>query len=349
MEDIPPFADRPYSMLGDLSEPPLAGMKRPIHGDVMPLRNGPPPMRDFDRGGPHNNMAHGPPRGDWDSGNRPHWDNDRDWDRGSDLGGDRFPSGPPRPMPSYSELGDRIVSNKDNINMNNNPPQEDQFGRQRPPPRFPGGGGRGFGGRGPGPGPGPGPFHHSMRPGGGPGYPPHGGNRFNHPDEMDSPRHASSYASIAHQLDEDANRSPFRGRYPNHGDEGNNYSGPGPAPERHRHSMNSDSGNNNTNDPQPREAPKHSNATNHSQHSTTNDPPELNQTVVDVIPPSPSCPPSPEPAAPSALAVAMARMVEMNADMEFAYAKLMMLQHEHERVEARLKVIGKLSEEKKMD
>ncbi|KAL3770688.1 hypothetical protein ACHAW5_003132 [Stephanodiscus triporus] len=54
------------------------------------------------------------------------------------------------------------------------------------------------------------------------------------------------------------------------------------------------------------------------------------------------CPSSPPPAAPSAYALAVSRMVEMNADMEFAYARLMMLDHEHRKVKARLETLEKL-------
>jgi hypothetical protein len=35
-------------------------------------------------------------------------------------------------------------------------------------------------------------------------------------------------------------------------------------------------------------------------------------------------------------------MVEMNADMEFAYARLMMLDHEQRRIEARLETLEKM-------
>lgn len=45
--------------------------------------------------------------------------------------------------------------------------------------------------------------------------------------------------------------------------------------------------------------------------------PLVNDAQVITAPPSPECPPSPPPAAPSGYALALARMVEMNADMEF--------------------------------
>jgi len=66
--------------------------------------------------------------------------------------------------------------------------------------------------------------------------------------------------------------------------------------------------------------------------------------LADIVPDSPQliCPPSPPPAAPSAHALAVSRMVEMNADMEFAYARLMMLDHEQRRIEARLETLEKM-------
>ena len=54
---------------------------------------------------------------------------------------------------------------------------------------------------------------------------------------------------------------------------------------------------------------------------------------VAVVPPSPK---SPSPAPPSAYALAMARMVEMNADMEFAWVRMQMLDTEVKLIEARL-------------
>jgi hypothetical protein len=64
----------------------------------------------------------------------------------------------------------------------------------------------------------------------------------------------------------------------------------------------------------------------------------------DIVPDSPQlvCPPSPPPAAPSAHGLAVSRMIEMNADMEFAYARLMMLDHEQRRIEARLETLEKI-------
>lgn len=71
---------------------------------------------------------------------------------------------------------------------------------------------------------------------------------------------------------------------------------------------------------------------------------ERASSAADVVPQSPS-PPSPPPAPPSAYALAVSRMVEMEADMQFAYARLMMLDHEHKKIEARLSTIEKLTEE----
>ncbi len=69
--------------------------------------------------------------------------------------------------------------------------------------------------------------------------------------------------------------------------------------------------------------------------------------LADIVPNSPPtpkliCPPSPPPAAPSAYALAVSRMVEMNADMEFAYARLMMLDLEQRKVAARLEALEEL-------
>lgn len=59
----------------------------------------------------------------------------------------------------------------------------------------------------------------------------------------------------------------------------------------------------------------------------------------------PQSPPSPPASKPSAHALAVSRMMEVNADMEYAYARLMMLEVEHERVKARLSVLEKLENE----
>ena len=53
--------------------------------------------------------------------------------------------------------------------------------------------------------------------------------------------------------------------------------------------------------------------------------------------------PSPQPSQPSAFTIAMMRMVEMNADMEFAHAKLKMLEMEHKRVMARLDALKEVN------
>jgi len=72
-------------------------------------------------------------------------------------------------------------------------------------------------------------------------------------------------------------------------------------------------------------------------------PPPTKTVPVISAPPSPVCPPSPPPAAPSGHALALTRMIEMNADMEFAYARLMMLEQEEKKVQARLEAFKELS------
>lgn len=67
----------------------------------------------------------------------------------------------------------------------------------------------------------------------------------------------------------------------------------------------------------------------------------LKSNQANIVPQSPTSPPA---AKPSSYALAVSRMIEMNADMQFAYAKLMMLEFEHQRVEARLGALEKLSE-----
>lgn len=80
---------------------------------------------------------------------------------------------------------------------------------------------------------------------------------------------------------------------------------------------------------------------------------QSNELSANIVPESPtqptreedyvfSCPPSPPPAAPSAYALSLSRMIEMNEDMEFAHARLMMLEHEHEKIQARLKTLENL-------
>ena len=70
--------------------------------------------------------------------------------------------------------------------------------------------------------------------------------------------------------------------------------------------------------------------------------PPANVVPIESTPPSPVCPPSPPPSAPSGYALAVTRMIEMNADMEHAYARLMMLEQEEKRVEARLETLKEL-------
>jgi len=86
----------------------------------------------------------------------------------------------------------------------------------------------------------------------------------------------------------------------------------------------------------------------------TNNNGRTQQTTVNIVPldeppplpvPKLTCPPSPPPAAPSAYALALIRMVEMNADMEFAYARLMMLDHEQRRVKARLDTLESMQQQ----
>lgn len=66
----------------------------------------------------------------------------------------------------------------------------------------------------------------------------------------------------------------------------------------------------------------------------------LKKNQVNFIPQSPTSPP---PSKPSSHALAMSRTIEMNADMQFAYTRLMMLEMEHQRVEARLGALETLS------
>ena len=82
-----------------------------------------------------------------------------------------------------------------------------------------------------------------------------------------------------------------------------------------------------------------------------------NESSANIVPESPTqtkheeednsfiCPPSPPPAAPSAYALALSRVIEMNEDMEFAHARLMMLEHEHKKIQARLKTLEHLQME----
>jgi hypothetical protein len=97
------------------------------------------------------------------------------------------------------------------------------------------------------------------------------------------------------------------------------------------------------------------------QHTNNNngvvaEPAQQTTTVVNIVPPDEppppplptpklTCPPSPPPSAPSAYALAVIRMVEMNADMEFAYARLMMLDYEQRRVKARLDTLESMQQQ----
>ena len=58
--------------------------------------------------------------------------------------------------------------------------------------------------------------------------------------------------------------------------------------------------------------------------------------VVDIVPPSP--PPAP----PSGLAVAMARLTDLNCQIEYQYAKHLQLTEEHELAKAKYELLKKL-------
>jgi hypothetical protein len=59
----------------------------------------------------------------------------------------------------------------------------------------------------------------------------------------------------------------------------------------------------------------------------------------DKVPVTPPRTPSPAPLPPSSFTMALMRMIEMNADMEFAHVKLKLLEMEHGRVRARLEAL----------
>ena len=83
----------------------------------------------------------------------------------------------------------------------------------------------------------------------------------------------------------------------------------------------------------------------HSADNNNNNQQQHQQEPANVIPSSPPRTPSPEPAPPSAFTMALMRMVEMNADMEFAHVKLKMLEIEHKRVMARLEALEEINKD----
>lgn len=300
-----------YSSLADNLEPP------PRSFAMMGETSQPPQIQEMKRG-----------RGDYDDGmgydvppqqkrGPPpmHWDNDRPNRAPPDMC-DRGPSGPMHPAQRDWDRGGGGPDFGDRMPPPSGPTQEDQFGRQR---GF--GPGRGFGGRSTG--------------GPGRGGPPL--SRFNsrddmmHPDDRQfaQPRREDSSSSMGRRFDEGESnsikRSPMRPVEPSQSSSTMKSEPPFPVQQR----MQSEDMDVSTD-------------TASSNNGREDEPPAP---AVDVVPPSPAPIPSPEPAAPSPLAVAMSRMVEMNADMEFAYAKLLMLELEHARVAARLEALEKISDE----
>lgn len=356
------------------------------------LDRGPPAFGGPERGPPGDGMGRFPPRAEWD--------------RDHVAGGGGGPPPLDRMMPRGGAgvgMGDgdnrpnaHIPPSQDDqfgrgIRERNEPPrlvstEEDQFGRQRPPPQRSNSSGRGggFGGRGF-------PASNLNRQGSGVGSAAPSGNqnslhmsgRFvpgggmdnpNNPDAEDqrgfyhqhqnqqaphqysgvSPRESGYTGNIAQRFegppDSSMNRSQPPPAWPNAFAASQSASSHPAAPLKQ-----SATGQTHANDTSASYNAHHEQ--HRSQTPTPGAGPNLNQGVAirnessaDIVPESPKqttreednafiCPPSPPPAAPSAYALALSRMIEMNEDMEFAYARLIMLEHEHKKIQARLETL----------
>lgn len=300
-----------YAQLGEMSQPPPSlGMKR-----GRPLDDRPPQMMGSNNYGADDNMG---PRGG--GGPPPSY-------RGHNNRDDGMQRGPQPPHNDYRQPPDMMQDKRSQLSHQPMPPDdqfggrrgpdwrgrsdshEDQFGRQLPPKRPSSGYGRG-------PPPGRGhprfvpdanradnniqrPESHSPPPRRDNSYHRFDGPRISHDASM------PSYASIA---DKPTPQPPVEER-----------------PTKQQESTKKD-------DVAVEVVKRDEAKVVESKRRPSTPPPPVEAPAV-VVPPSPK---SPSPAPPSAYALAMARMVEMNADMEFAWVRMQMLDTEVKLIEARL-------------
>lgn len=359
------------------------------------LDRGPPAFGGPERGPLGDGMGRFPPRAEWD---RDH------------VGGGGGGGGPPpldRVMPRGGAgigIGDghQPPSQDDQfgrgLRERNEPPrlvstEEDQFGRQRPPPQRTNSSGRGggFGGRGF-------PASSFNRQGSGVGsaapsgnqnslhmsgrfVPGGGGDNPNNPDAEDqrglhqqypkqppqpqhqysgvSPRESGHSGNIAQRFEGPPNASMNRSHpppaRPNAFTASQSASSHPAAPFKQSatgqtHAIDSSGSNNSHHEQHRSQTPTPGAGSNSGTNNLNQGVAISNESSADIVPESPKqstreedntyiCPPSPPPAAPSAYALALSRMIEMNEDMEFAYARLMMLEHEHKKIQARLETL----------
>ena len=287
-----------YAQLGEISQPPPSlGMKR-----GRPIDDRPPQMMMNDNAGPRGG-GNGPP-----PAFRGHHSRDDGMMRGPppprndyrpplDMQDKR----PHRPLPPDEQFGGRRGPD-----WGGRPDShEDQFGRQLPPKRPSGVYGRGPPGRG----------HPRFIPGAN-----RPDNNMQRPDSISpAPRRESGYQRF------DGQRSSHDGPMPSYASIADK---PVHQPVENRQMQQN---HNKKKDNVAVEVVKRDEPKEVASKRTPPPPPVEAPTVA--VPPSPKSPP---PAPPSGYALAISRMVEMNADMEFAWVKMQMLDTEVKIIEARI-------------
>eukprot|EP00986_Skeletonema_menzelii_P014020 scaffold8772_cov150-Skeletonema_menzelii.AAC.7 len=301
-----------YAQLGEMSQPPPSlGMKR-----GRPIDDRPPQMMGSNNYGADDNMNMGPRGG---GGPPPSY-------RGHNNRDDGMPRGPQPPLNDYRQPLDmqdkrssvsshQPLTPDDQFGGRRGPDwrgrsdsHEDQFGRQLPPKRTSSGYGRGPPGRG----------H--------PRFVPDANrvdNNMQRPGSLSPPpRRESSYQRF------DGQRSSHDSSMPSYASIADK---PISQPVEERPTQQHE---NTKKDEVVAEVVKRDEAkVVESKRRPSTPPPSPVEAPVVVVPPSPKSPPS---APPSAYALAMARMVEMNADMDFAWVRMQMLDTEVKLIEARL-------------
>ena len=302
-----------YAQLGEMSQPPPSlGMKR-----GRPMDDRPHQMMGSNNYGADDNMG---PRG---ASYRGHSNRD-----------DGMPRGPQPPHNDYRQLPDRqdkrssLSSHQplpldDQFGGRRGPDwrgrsdsHEDQFGRQLPPKRTSSGYGRGPPVRG----------H--------PRFVPDANrvdNNMQRPESLSpAPRRESSYQRF------DGQRSSHDSSMPSYASIADKpiHQPVEERPSQQQQQQQNQQQENTKNDDVAVEVVKRDDVkvVESKRRPSTPPPPPVEAPAV-VVPPSPKSPPS---APPSAYALAVARMMEMNADMDFAWVRMQMLDTEVKLIEARL-------------
>ena len=304
-----------YAQLGEMSQPPPSlGMKR-----GRPMDDRPHQMMGSNNYGADDNMG---PRGG--GGPPPSY-------RGHNNRDDGMSRGPQPPHNDYRQIPDRQDKRSSLSSHQPMPPDdqfggrrgpdwrgrsdshEDQFGRQLPPKRTSSGYGRGPPVRG----------H--------PRFVPDANrvdNNMQRPESLSpAPRRESSYQRF------DGQRSSHESSMPSYASIADKPIHQ-PVEERPSQQQQQNQQQENTkNDDVAVEVVKRDDVKVVESKRRPSTPPPPVEAPAVVVPPSPKSPPS---APPSAYALAVARMMEMNADMDFAWVRMQMLDTEVKLIEARL-------------